>query len=218
MGLEMIRWMKPRETKMATERAFFIILPRFKRHCPGTSGNQTWQWEIHRNPPNFRFHGRILYKFYKKSWFSIAMFDSRRVNRRIAVNSSVSTGVLFGNPSLPRVQLRVLRSVSCGLRDQGGGVCLVLDLFIFASLIGGTYRTLGYIRTMGSGTAVPAMVLQIAGFQCFACSIRNFGPPLSVTVGHWRCPWITTIHGANLRSQHSALITQAKGRCAVSDI
>jgi hypothetical protein len=75
------------------------------------------------------------------------MFDSRRVNRRIAVNSSVSTGVLFGNPSLPRVQLRVLRSVSCGLRDQGGGVCLVLDLFIFASLIGGTYRTLGYIRT-----------------------------------------------------------------------
>ena len=219
MGLEMIRWMKPRETKMATERAFFIILPRFKRHCPGTSGNQTWQWEIHRNPPNFRFHGRILYKFYKKSWFSIAMFDSRRVNRRIAVNSSVSTGVLFGNPSLPRVQLRVLRSVSCGLRDQGGGVCLVLDRFIFASLIGGTYRTLGYIRTMGSGTAVPAMVEpKSLGSNVSHVPSGILDPQLIVTVGHRRYPWITTFHGANLRSQHSALITQAKGRCAVSDI
>ena len=130
------------------------------------------------------------------------------------------SGFLFGNPSLPRLQLRVLRSVSCGLRDQGGGVCLVLDhigsIHLCVSYWGHISNI--YIRTMGSGTAVPAMVLQIAGFQCFACSIRNFGPPLSVTVGHWRCPWITTIHGANLRSQHSALITQAKGRCAVSDI
>ena len=56
-----------------------IILHHFtqvQKDCPGTSGNQTWQWEIHRNPPNFRFHGGILYKFYKwlifncHVWFS----------------------------------------------------------------------------------------------------------------------------------------------------
>ena len=89
--------------------------PRFKRHCPGTSGNQTISNLAMRNPPKFRFSWETSSI---NGWFSIAMFHSRRVNRLISVNSSIPHEGFYLGLGLPR-QLRVLRSVSCGLGDQG---------------------------------------------------------------------------------------------------